>query len=470
MHFWLSIACSSPEGDTLAPGPGVTDGATSDAEAEALFEEVLSFMQDEFDREAVVGGALAVVFEGRLAWSAGVGVREMDGNEPVTADTLFNIASATKQFTAATAMSLVDDGSLDLDSPVGAYVPYFGVASPYDPEAVTLRGLLSHTAAYPSSMVGKPDQSSYDLDDYFRNNPDQPLLVEPGEVWNYSNLGFSLASLAVQEAGGDDFPELVESRVLGPVGMTSATMRARKAKRREFTYGHCMEYCDGELYVLDPTFYDSQIYWGQGGLWASANDLGRWSEFLLHGDADVLSEQSRAEMLSPQAPTGSLPGSSYGLGLFVSDTFGPETVSHGGDNYGFRAQIILVPEEAFGVVVLVNSDWYYPGTIATHAASLFTTYEEPDWDALTPDPAELQALVGSYADEIWWGSFEVTFVGGELRGNFVEAGSEETIYPSIGNGLYVWDGDDWTYATAWYDEGGVPEYLVTRGGVAVRVD
>ncbi len=456
----LALAC------TPVPSAPTVDTAPRAGDEEPPFDVLLAFVEQEFEREAVVGGAVAIVLEGQLAWSTGLGLREMGGEEPVTPDTLFNVASTTKTFTAATALALVEDGSVALDTPIGDYVPYFGLAEGYDPASVTLRRLLSHSAAYPNSMVGSPDTSDYDLDAYFANNPDQPLLAPAGEVWNYSNLGFSLASLVAQEAGDEDFRDLVETRVLWPAGMADSTMHVREAKHGEFAYGHCTAYCD-QLYVLDPLDYDSEIYWGQGGLWASADDLGRWAEFLLGGDDEVLSEQSRGEMLSPEIATGTLPGSSYGLGLFLSETYGPLTVGHNGDNYGFHAQFLLVPEVGFGVVVLVNSDSYYPSPVTNFAASLFTSYTEPDWAALTPAAEDLQGLVGTYADPLWWGSFEVRYEAGKLWGRFVDSGVEEEIYPSVGNGIYVWDGEDWVYATVWHDEAGMPEYIVARQGVAV---
>ncbi len=326
----------------------------------------------------VPGGAIAMVASGHEIQAAGVGVRERGTSSAVDGDTLFQIASITKTLTALTALTLVDDGTIDLDAPFDTLVPFVNTTAPYD-RPFTLAELLAHRAGYPVE-IPDADYSNEALEGFFRANASVPLWSPPGLIFNYSNEGYSLAGLSLQLATSQPFPSIVESRVLTPLGITRSTLTiARVAADSNVSKGHT-----SGMPPLGPndSYYGAPWYGPMGGAWMSARDLATVARMLIHHGTGVISSASYDRMVA--APPHADPQSYYGLGLEVEHDGDKTVLSHSGSVGGFGLYMQVVPEAGFAIVTLVNSDAYFPEEVHDWALSELAAVPPPEYGSWDP--------------------------------------------------------------------------------------
>src|SRR5436190_12420650 len=305
---------------------------------------------------------------------AAAGVRELGRDEPVRPETVFRVASITKPFTATLAMTLVQDGLLDLDEP-----------PPGSRVAATVRQLLSHQGGLanewptPLDDLGEDDEALLRLGE---GDP-EPLPVGPGELYSYSNAGYWLTGAAAGRVCGSSFEEAMATRVISPLGVSTTGWQAL-----ERATGHAqVEPGSDEHEPVDDSF--PRVRRPSGGLWSSAADVLRFADHHL-GGAGPLTSVSIVEM---QRPHSRGPGFRYGLGWFIDDTRGQRAVGHTGSAAGFQSQLLLFPDEGTAVVGLANSS---RGSVAIEDVLRelgLARREPPD----VPLPAErLAAFAGRY--------------------------------------------------------------------------
>ena len=473
----LLCACSAMQDDQERPGnDGEDDTGIPDLPGcqgmDALWEELVATVEGELLAADVPGAALAVVCDGRTAYAATWGTVGGGSNEPILPTTRFQIASTTKMFTAAAAMRLVEEGHVDLQQPVDTYVPYASARGPAG-EPITLHQLLSHTAGYPTVFPGA-DSSSMELAGYFANNADQPTWAPPGEVYNYSNLGMALAGLALEEALGEPFADLVEDRIFEPAGMSRASLHVAEVEEEgDFAYGHSGSAQQSNEVAPTDSYLPSGYYGPMGGAWASVLDLAAWGEVHLSQGGDVLEPSSLSLLSTPWTETRLIPDQHYGYGLFVDDIHGFDRLSHGGSVAGYLSTWLLAPVEGFGVFAVTSCDWYSPGSLAYEALDLFVGLENPDWGDRLSSEEDWPAYEGRYRDPHVLGTIEVGRQGEALVADFQDLGFESELV-----GSYQ-DAYRFTYqptgapisAVFWRTEPeGDAQYLVTLKGVATRED
>lgn len=331
------------------------------------------------------GLAYGIVSEAGLEHAAAFGRANDAGTRP-DADTRFPIASMTKSFTAAAVLLARDRGLLSLDDPITRYVPEFrATGAPEDPcDPPTLRMLLS--------MSGGLTEDNSWVDPQIDLTEEGLLgLVSkglrysrtPGVAYEYSNVGFTLAGLALQKATGIPYEEFVTRELLEPLGMRSSS----------FSPSTHPELVRAQAYSLDPEgswkaypVAESGVFASAGGIVSTVRDLATWVTWL--GEAfrpgrsigvDVLSRASRREMQRAQIvippsvalqATGAwrLDVSGYALGLHIThDLFRGVIVSHGGGLPGYKLQMRWHPDSGYGVVVLTNSHRGNPAALAVDA-------------------------------------------------------------------------------------------------------
>jgi CubicO group peptidase (beta-lactamase class C family) len=375
-------------------------------------------------------------------------------------------------FTAATALSLVEDGTVDLFEPVSTYVPYANTNAPYE-ETLTLHQLMSHSAGYPTTFPGGSFASS-NLDSFFENNAEQPLWSPPGAVYNYSNLGMSLAGLVLQEATGEKFADLVETRVFGPAGMDGASMHASEVEAEgHFAYGHSGSAASPTVTAPTDSYYPTEYYGPMGGAWGSVEDLARWAEVHLQGGQDVLSTSSMEALRTPQMATHQFPLQSYGYGLFIDPIYGYDLVHHIGIVGGYLTSWLMVPEADFSVVAVTNCDWYYPTNLTYRALDLFVGIPSLNLSPYLTSQKDWPQLVGTYLDPVSLGTINITQEGSSLMADFVDQGVTAELLGYYQQTYYLWyePSGSWLYLTFWgAEEGKKAEYLVSLQGVATRTE
>jgi CubicO group peptidase (beta-lactamase class C family) len=381
-------------------------------------------------REAAdVPGVSVVLFDRHATRiEEGFGVRERGRPEPVTADTLYLIASNTKPLTTLLLARLVDEGRFGWETPVIGIDPRFRIADP----AVTARILLRHLVC---ACTGLPRQDFEWLFTFDRASPQGQLdllaTMKPttgfGELYQYSNpLAAAAGYIAAKtvrpgEEPGRAYDEVIREKVLGPLGMSRTTFSFDEARRAEHASPHSWDLALDNV-PIEMTLNHAIISMRPaGGAWSSARDYARYVRLELargrlpDGSA-LVSEKNLLARRVPQVRVGE--ETWYGMGLWLEDIKGVRVVSHGGAMFGYKSNFFFVPAAGVGGVILTNADsggrvaravmrrtleLLYDGRpeaeedlrAAARETRAFLLGEQRDWTR-PPDPAEARRLAGAY--------------------------------------------------------------------------
>lgn len=328
------------------------------------------------------GAALALIENGSTAALRCWGWADSAKQRPITPTTLFRLASISKPVAAWAVMRLVERGLVDLDAPIANTLRRWPLPpSTFDPQAVTVRRLLAHTAGISTPGVGRAPHGSTrtplldglegrqpppgaEQQRYYRRwglPDDAPVTLahEPGSAHRYSNGGYAMLELMVEEVSGRSFADFVGSEILQPLGMDHAGYDPLPAAlQAEAATPH---FEDGSpVQDLQP------LCKAAGGLWASMADLARFASAELAGpDAEppgrgVLSPGAIDAMFAPQAFATYEPAFDLsfdaGLGHFSCRVGGLLNVHHSGGFSGWRSIYALLPQQRLGLCMLINSD------------------------------------------------------------------------------------------------------------------
>lgn len=317
----------------------------------------------------VPGVSVAVMDGGEIVWARGWGVADTETGAPVSPETLFQAASISKPVAALAAMGLAEEGLLELDGPVNRHLVSWTLP---DNEftadsAVTLRGLLSHTAGltvwgfpgYPKDRAfaeGRAVASNAEVLDGLGNTDSVRVYKVPGTSWQYSGGGYTVMEQMLEDVTGLPFDELMRERILAPAGMTRSTYAQPlpDARWNEAARGHGG---DGSEIEGEWHNYPEQA---AAGLWTTPEELmilaGHLRGILSGGETDgVVSDEGLRTMLQPHR--GDEEGfSDYGLGFGVEGEGREAMFGHGGSNAGFKAQWAVYGERGQGAAVMTNGD------------------------------------------------------------------------------------------------------------------
>ena len=192
------------------------------AQADAVDE----YVQAEMKKRQIPGLALAVIRDGQVVKLKGYGFANLEHDVPATPDTVFKLASVTKQFTATAIMLLFEEGKIELDDPVGRYLD----ETPEAWKGVAVRHLLTHTAGLASLEEGFKAlyeggaRLNYTTAQMFEAAKKDPVSFAPGERWQYSDVGYFLLGMIVEQASGRRYRDFVAERFFKPLGMTSTSV------------------------------------------------------------------------------------------------------------------------------------------------------------------------------------------------------------------------------------------------------
>ncbi|HXU30294.1 MAG TPA: serine hydrolase [Thermoanaerobaculia bacterium] len=386
------------------------------AQNPAAVAELETFVRAEQARQGIPGIAIAVVSEDSVVWQKGFGVASAEGGASAAAigpETLFQIGSLTKAFTATAILKAASEGRFDLDRPMGKYVADLNPCI----AAVTTEQLLRHSAGLKDEPdeYGPHDEGA--LLAYAKTWGTDYCLLPPGTVYSYSNSGFALAGLALQQALGKPYAELVKELVFEPVGMSRATFSPTLAMSYPFSLGHRKQ-PDKPVTVVRPVADDARL-WPAGEIWTSASEVARLVIAFLNdgkvGGAQALPAGLFAQISKARAEVPAIE-EQYGYGLALGRYRGLARVGHGGTMPGFSVQLQMIPERHLGVIVLTNLETSQIDPLVAHAFDAFLPTEDvgkpqapiaegkPAQVALPPDA---DRYLGSYTNPRRW-TLEVT--------------------------------------------------------------
>ena len=312
-----------------------------------------SVVRAEMARARVPGVQIAVVANGRLAYSKGYGVADVESGRAVTERTLFQIGSVTKAVTGALLAQLAAEGTVDLHAPVSRYVPEIAGRRV---GAVTTHQLLSQTAGWADWLraFGTTDESA--LGRVFSDVGDTLVLTEPGRLYSYSNPSLAMAGYVAERATKTPYVDLAERVVLRKLGMPRATFRSLTAMTHDFSLGHVPG--PGGAPVVQRPMPNNAAEYPSGFLWASAAELARLEMALMANGmldgARVLSADAVRAMTTGTLRIPGSPRNWSGYGLQVDTLAGQRVWRKTGNVTGFNAEISMWPDLQVAVVTLTN--------------------------------------------------------------------------------------------------------------------
>jgi len=320
-----------------------------------------------------------VRLNGRAVFERGYGSRDLRSGSAIGAGSNFRLASCTKQFTAMAVLLLVREGKLHLDETLAEVFPEF----PAYGRTIALRNLLSHTSglvAYEDLMdktyAGKswqeiPQISDAGVLDLMEH--ETATKFRPGTAWEYSNSGYCVLAKVVEKASGAGFADFLRRRIFDPLKMHgTVAYRYGQDQVRARAYGYTKD--AGRWLETDQSPTSATL--GDGGIYSSLDDLGRWDEALRRHA--LLSESEMRPALTPVAfpepfhasAEGGAPVK-YGFGWFLDPYRGHPRMWHSGESIGFRTVIERFPSDGLTIVILANRTDLDPSALALKVADLF---------------------------------------------------------------------------------------------------
>ncbi|MBS1812419.1 MAG: serine hydrolase [Acidobacteria bacterium] len=353
----------------------------------AKFDEYLSAItkQDRFS------GSVLVARDGKVLFSKGYGLANLEWDIPNSPQTKFRLGSITKQFTAASILLLQERGKLSIKAPICKYVEN----CPKAWEPVTIHHLLTHTSGIPSyTEVKSPDE--FRLMSLQRVTPagfvdsfkSKPLEFAVGEKMKYNNSGYFILGHIIEKISGQSYEAFLQQNIFTPLKLvnTGYDTATRILKARATGYAER----DGK--IINSEQMDMTIPYAAGSLYSTVEDLFAWNEALFSDK--VLTAESRMAMMTVDK-------NNYAYGLTVNQQNNRKVVSHGGGINGFSTFLMRLPEEKVTIVVLRNREYGQPnpGKISQDLAAILfgEKYEIPQAKIIAQvDPKIYDAYVGDY--------------------------------------------------------------------------
>ena len=314
----------------------------------------------------IPGVGLGVVQDGKVVFAGGFGVKELGGTAKPDADTLFMIASNTKAMTTLLLAKLVDEHRITWDTPVIQVFPTFKLGDAATTRSVLVKHLIC-------ACTGMPRQDLEWIFDFAKMTPESTMALlgtmQPtskfGELFQYSNLmaaagGYTAAHVIHPDMElGAAYDSAMQSDVFDPLGMKETTFSMQRALSSNHAGSHSPD-ADGKTAKAVTAINDAIIpARPAGGAWSSVNDMLKYismelAEGKLPDGKTYISKEPLLERRAPQVSIGK--DETYGMGLMVDTTYGVPVVHHGGDLVGYHSDMMWLPQQNVGLVILTNAD------------------------------------------------------------------------------------------------------------------
>lgn len=340
----------------------VDQGVPVDDFTRYLDKQVLALM----DWYNIPGASVALVIDGEYKWSKAYGYADIDQKKAMRVDAICRAESISKPVTAWGVMKLVERGLINLDDPVQHYLKDFSLPkSEYNLNEITIRRLLSNSGGIPLGKLGEeysPNSERPSLRQYLTK--EVRLIHEPGSTFEYSNPGFNMLELLIEDVTGRDFNDYMVNEVLLPLEMYNSSYNWKDKWASRVPIGYDLQNNPIEPYVYP--------YRASGGLLSTIEDISRFviAEISArNGQLEVLNQESLQAMHSLHIqPSGiyKFVADAYGFGHFVETMpSGKKAVWHGGQGHGWMTHFHFIPETGDGIVIFTNSQrsWPFMATI-----------------------------------------------------------------------------------------------------------
>ncbi|WP_193608745.1 serine hydrolase domain-containing protein [Nocardioides lijunqiniae] len=376
---------------------------------ETWIAENLPALIEKYD---VPGAAVAVLAEGRVVDHA-AGVLSRTTGVEATVDSVFQIGSVTKVWTATLVMQLVDEGLLDLQVPIRTYLPEFRIADESAAVKITTHQLLKHTAGFEGDIFTDTGVGDDCVEKYLEVLHDVPQLFAPDELFSYNNAGYCVLGRLVEVLRGKSYDACLRDHIIAPLGLTHTATNVYEAILHRAAVGHIQPE-PGAAYQAAPIWALARSNSPAGSMLSMRpRDLVAFARMHLDGGlapdgTKVLEPGTVAAMQEPQValPYLGLMGTHWGLGWELFDTPDGVLVGHDGNTIGQAAFLRIVPEKGVAIALLTNGGDAFPlyRDIYSHLLSELADVTMPTLPVPPTEPEELvdaSRYVGTYSAQVF---------------------------------------------------------------------
>jgi D-alanyl-D-alanine carboxypeptidase len=357
----LSALCACARTSVPASPPSVPAAPTSVPvePSSAIGQQIDALLNATVAHQRLAGVSLAVARDGAILYAKGYGYRDMAKRLPATPQTIYNIASNSKQFTAACVLLLQQDGKLNIDDKLSKYLPEL----PYAGE-VTIREVLNHTSGL-SDYLDIVDNTSLTPAKVYGALPKLKLRFPPGSKYEYSNSNYIIAGLVVARVSGMSYDEFLRKRILVPLDLRSTSVGTAPKDLPDGALGYMV--VKGRIV---PTVQQTVaiLDFPDGNVNSTVLDLVKWDDALDSGR--VVDEQMLKMMFTPSAHKTDWQDG-YGLGVAMGHIGAHREIVHTGGWTGFSSENATFPDDRFAIILLSNNDEFSKDALVKRIFTLF---------------------------------------------------------------------------------------------------
>jgi len=367
-----------------------TAGSASQPDPNAhAWSRIAEFAHARMREANTPGMALAITSRERLLHLSTFGYANLHAKRALTADTLFEIGSISKSFTSIALLQLRDERRFDPDAPITRYLPWFSVRTPFAP--ITGHHLMTHTSGLPRDRDDVPSSpyQAYGV-------RDRDVGYMPGVRYAYSNVGYQVLGYALESIAKRPYADLVEERILKPLGMSASAARITHDTRLKLAVGYQRLYDDRPTHSAHPLMPATWLEYaaGDGSIVSTPADMAAYARMLLNrgagpGGTRILSEAG-FKALTQRGITYA-EKTSYGYGLITSEREGRTLLSHSGGMVGYASMLVADPEAGVAAVVMVNGP-SNAGSVAHFAVKVARAALGGDSLPALPEPTDPAVL------------------------------------------------------------------------------
>jgi len=392
------------------------------------------------------GCAVAVTRGGAVAYAQGYGSANLEVGVPITPDTVFDIGSVSKQFTAMSIVLLAQDGKLSLDDDIHKFVPEL----PSYGAALTLRTLLHHLSGLPSytdlfDLAGVPEiDQTTDDDALALLTRQRSLNFPPGRQYLYSDTNYFLLALVVRRVSGESLRSFAQRRIFAPLGMTHTHFHD---DHRMIVPHRATGYAprDAGGFEIDMSSFEEL---GDGSVMTTVLDLVRWAR---NFDTPIVGGRQAIAVLEEPGIRSDGSESPYAMGLIRDDYRGVPRIQHTGEWVGYRSSLLRFPTRRLSVILLCNR----VGDLNALALSerVADIYLDAPHGNVAPSPASAVTAQPAVYAGTYWNAENYAYLRFVARGSSLALASDEALQPlhALGNGLF--QADDSTTRYTFHDDG-----------------
>ena len=320
--------------------------------------------------------SIAIVLDQKIIYSQAFGYADVDKKIPATTNTIYRVASMTKLFNATMLMQLAERGKVNLNDPLIKYIPAYKPKYLPNTGPTTLRQLATHTSGlhvdaaqgfwhYFSNFEWVVSKGKEKIvwgvmkNDLLSTLDKVEIEYTPNMYPHYSNFGFQLLGIALENAAHEPFEKYIKSNILDPLDMRNSDFSLNDEQQNRFAVGYT--YLEPDFQRYRAPDWDLSILKYSGGLYSTPEDIARFISFQFrdqsNNDQKILSGDGLRFMHTPQTMRSPESHDTYGIGWAVYEYEGHQVMGHGGGHWGFGSKVEILPDLKLGVVAMTNCNY-----------------------------------------------------------------------------------------------------------------